>query len=175
MLKAHSKTPIESLYLETGVVPIKYVIMSRRLSYLKNILSKNDHELIKKVYLAQKRKPVKNDWVKSVEDDLKQLKINLTDNQISAMSKKLFKKIIKAKIRKLALEELNHKKEKHSKVKNIIYNKSICSVQTLSSIFCTFIIYPSLRKIFRESLKLFFFVWIPAGSSYKLPCKIWSV
>ena len=29
-------------------------------------------------------------------------------------------------------------------------------VQTLSSIFCTFIIYPSLRNFFRESLKLYF-------------------
>ena len=35
-------------------------------------------------------------------------------------------------------------------------NKSDSGVQTLSSIFCTFIIYPSLRNFFRESLKLFF-------------------
>ena len=35
ILKAHSKTSIETFYLETGVLPIKYIIMSRQLSYLK--------------------------------------------------------------------------------------------------------------------------------------------
>ena len=33
IMKGHSKTTIESLYLETGILPIKYIIISRRLSY----------------------------------------------------------------------------------------------------------------------------------------------
>ena len=55
LLKGHSKTAIEMLFLETGVIPIIYIIMSRRLSYLKHYLNLNDHELISKVYQAQKR------------------------------------------------------------------------------------------------------------------------
>ena len=76
ILKAHSKTPIESLYLETGVIPIKHVIKNRRLSYLKHILSRNDHELISKVYKAQKRKPAKHDWFLTITND--KTKIGLT-------------------------------------------------------------------------------------------------
>ena len=37
ILGAHSKTPTEFLYLETGALPVKYVITSRRLNYLKHI------------------------------------------------------------------------------------------------------------------------------------------
>ena len=37
ILGAHSKTPTEFLYLETGTLPVKYVITSRRLNYLKHI------------------------------------------------------------------------------------------------------------------------------------------
>ena len=61
ILKGRSKTSIEMLYLETGILPIKYIIISRRLSFLKHILNQNDHELIAKVNSAQKRKPTKDD------------------------------------------------------------------------------------------------------------------
>ena len=121
LLKAHSKTPIEALYLETGVIPIKSVIMSRRLSYLKNILNKNEHELVHKVYKAQMRKPVKNDWVTSVDNDKKKINMTFTEHQIKKMSKKLYKKNLKQKIRKNAFLELINLKERHSKMKNVNY------------------------------------------------------
>ena len=38
VLRAHSKVPIEALYLETGSIPIRYTLKSPRLSYLHNIL-----------------------------------------------------------------------------------------------------------------------------------------
>ena len=41
LLNAHSKVPLESLYLETGCIPNRYIIKSRRLSYLYNILQKD--------------------------------------------------------------------------------------------------------------------------------------
>ena len=50
ILSAHSKIPTEFLYLETGALPAKYVITSRRLNYLKHIHMQNDHELVKRVY-----------------------------------------------------------------------------------------------------------------------------
>ena len=34
MLNAHSKTPKEMLYLETGEVPIKWIVKQRRINYL---------------------------------------------------------------------------------------------------------------------------------------------
>ena len=37
ILKAHSKGPIESLYLETGAIPIRYIIKKRRINYLHHL------------------------------------------------------------------------------------------------------------------------------------------
>ena len=53
LLQAHSKIPTEALFLETGTIPIRYILKSRRLSYLHTILSKDSEELIKDVYEAQ--------------------------------------------------------------------------------------------------------------------------
>ena len=49
LLKAHSKIPLEALYLETGSIPIRFIIKSRRLSYLHTILQRESEELVKSV------------------------------------------------------------------------------------------------------------------------------
>ena len=52
ILKAHSKTPKEFLYLETGCTPIRYILAQQRINYLKHIISRSDEELIKKVFFC---------------------------------------------------------------------------------------------------------------------------
>ena len=42
LVAAHSKTPLEFLYLETGAVPIRYIISSRRMIYLHTILRREE-------------------------------------------------------------------------------------------------------------------------------------
>ena len=59
IFKAHSKGPIESLYLETGTIPIRYIIKKRRINYLHHLLTRESTELINKVCLAQRRKSCK--------------------------------------------------------------------------------------------------------------------
>ena len=59
ILGAPSKTPKETLYLETGCKPIKHVMQKRRLMYLHHILTRKEDELIKRFYVAQKLKPSK--------------------------------------------------------------------------------------------------------------------
>ena len=68
-------TPIETFYMETNTVSIKYVLMSRRLMFYWNILQMDEHELVKRVFIAQKISTSKNDWVIQIEDDLKLCKI----------------------------------------------------------------------------------------------------
>ena len=62
LLSAHAQIPNEFLYLETGILSVSFVILSRRLNYLKEIHSREDHELLKRVYTKQKINPVKGDW-----------------------------------------------------------------------------------------------------------------
>ena len=51
---AHAKAPVEMLYLETAELPIKSVIIVRRLLYTQTILKRYKKELTSKVYLSMK-------------------------------------------------------------------------------------------------------------------------
>ena len=79
LLKAHSKTPKEFLHFETGTIPLRWIMTQRRINYLKHILTRDDDELIKKVFTAQKEAPTQGDFVKLVEKDLKDLNIKYED------------------------------------------------------------------------------------------------
>ena len=96
ILEAHSKTPIEFLYLETGALPVKYVITSRRLNYLKHIHMLKDHELVKRVYQAQRNDPRKGDWWEMAQNDLETFHIE--ENKLSILSKNQAKQYIKEQI-----------------------------------------------------------------------------
>ena len=70
ILGAHSKTPLEILYLETGSLPIRFIISMRRLLFLQTILKRDDNELTKKIYKTQKEHPLKGDFCELVAGDL---------------------------------------------------------------------------------------------------------
>ena len=42
IFSAHSKTPLETLYLESGNIPIRLILMSRRLDFLHYILNEDE-------------------------------------------------------------------------------------------------------------------------------------
>ena len=92
ILCAQAKTPLEMLYLETGALPTRYTLSYRRLLYLHTILHRNENELTKKVYLAQKESPVKGDFYHLVKDDMDL--VRLSEQSISQMSKSEFKRKI---------------------------------------------------------------------------------
>ena len=94
----HSKTPIEFLYLETKAQPLTHIISTRRIMYLHHILQKQETELVKRVYKAQKESPTKGDFVKLVEMDLKMIDVKFDEEAIKAESKSSFKKYIKSKM-----------------------------------------------------------------------------
>ena len=133
ILAAHSKTPIEFLYLETGALPAKYVITSRRLNYLKHIHMQSDHELIKRVYQAQRDDPKRGDWWELVKSDLEGYDID--EDELKQMNKNMTRKYIKEKIYTKAFEDLRSTQSTHSKVKDIKYEKYTCQEYLKSSKF----------------------------------------
>ena len=84
----------ELLFLEGGKAPLKFSVSKRRLMYLYQILTRDKSELISKVYHSLILKPVKNDWFSMIEHEKKLYNINFTDEEISKMSKKQYKKIV---------------------------------------------------------------------------------
>ena len=109
-------TPTESFYLETGALPLQFIITGRRLMFYWNILQKNETELVRKVYEIQRLNPAKNDICLQFEADLKMCDIQLTNSEISKMKKMKFKKLLNNKLREVAKDYLIRKKSTHSKL-----------------------------------------------------------
>ena len=123
LLRAHPKIPLEALYLETGSIPIKYILKNRRLSYLYDIITKEDEEIVKEIYNAQKISPTDGDYSKLVEADKIELNISLEDIYISKMKQRKYKSFIKTKVKEAALKNLLLQKSTHTKISDIKYTK----------------------------------------------------
>ena len=119
LINAHCKAPKEFLYLETGALPLKWVIAQRRINYLKNILDRSDDEILKKVFFAQKANPTMGDFVELVGKDLESL--GITESFVETSSKTGLKKHIKKISKSVALILLKERQLKHTKIKNIEY------------------------------------------------------
>ena len=104
----HSKVPIEFLYLETSSLPIEYILASRRLNYLHNVLTKDASELVQRVYFAQKVNPNKGDWCIIIQNDMEMVNMNLNESEISSMSKTHFKNHVKTCVSDAAFKSLRH-------------------------------------------------------------------
>ena len=123
LFKSHSKTSVIFLHLETATWPIRFIIASRRLNYLHNILKRKDNEVISRVYHAQKEKPLKGDFVELVKSDFDLINEKYDENLIRNMSKSKFKKYVKSKISNAVFQFLLTEKEELSKIKTIQYKK----------------------------------------------------
>ena len=118
-------TAIEAFYLETATLPIRHILIGRRLMFLWDILHKNENELVRKVFDSQTAFSVKNDWVIQVQKDLNECNIDLSNDEISKMKRLTFKKIVKEKLQLLAAQYLITKKLQHSKSQHLTYSKEM--------------------------------------------------
>ena len=119
ILNAHSKTPIETLYLELGVIPLRFQIMKRRILYLQDVLEREDGELTKQVLLVQKENGCNGDFYELVTNDLAELSISF--EEVEGSSKSKLKKMVKERAKEIAYNFLIDKAKNHSKVNDAIY------------------------------------------------------
>ena len=102
LLSAHSKTPKEALFLETGQIPVQFIWASRRLNFLQTIMKRNQNEITKKVYKAQKADPKKGDFAILVKEDKELIELDLSDEDIERMDKMEYQNIVKRKVKSSA-------------------------------------------------------------------------
>ena len=62
ILEAPDSACIESLYLELGLIPLHIILKARRINYLHYLTNLSENEMLHKVFMAQWRYPVKDDW-----------------------------------------------------------------------------------------------------------------
>lgn len=123
VFSAHSKTPIETLYLESGNIPIRFILMARRLNFLHYIMNEEEDSLIRSFLKAQLESPVRGDWTTTVMEDIKTLELDIELEQLQAISKHKFKEIVKNKVQSKAFKYLTDLKISHSKARHIKHEK----------------------------------------------------
>ena len=105
------------LYLELGVIPIRFIIQSRRLNFFKYLLSQPSNTIVSQVLEAQLNHPSRNDWGQTILKDLKD--IGLDKTSVKEMSKTQFRKFVQNKVEAYAFIYLSYKKLGHKKSKKI--------------------------------------------------------
>ena len=81
--------------------------------YLWHVLSREEDELISRVYTAKTNSNNMGDWVRLVQSDKTELGITLTDEEIQGVSKNVFKNYVKIKVNIAHLNYLNDLKHRH--------------------------------------------------------------
>ena len=119
IFEAPSSTPKESFYLETSVLPLKFVLIGRRIMFLWSILNKNESELVKQVYNVQRSFPFKESWASLVWNDLEKCNIDIIEESLKKMKKHKLKTLIKKKLKEKSNENLMEHQAKHSKSINL--------------------------------------------------------
>ena len=122
ILSAHPKTPTELLYLELGAIPVRFTLMSRRINYLWYLIHDKEGSLLKTFFEAQCDQPIRGDWVSTVKEDMADLNIKMSFEEIAEISKEAFKKLVKEKVQKSALHYLKTLQLSHSKSEKLWYD-----------------------------------------------------
>lgn len=117
LLNCHSKINVEIIHGECATVPIRFLIIMRRLMYYWHILQRDDSELINRIYRTQKVKRQKSDWINLTEEDKRQLDIQLSDEDIKCVSKDKFRGYLKKRIGQLRKQFLQNLQLTHTKSK----------------------------------------------------------
>ena len=104
------------MMLELGTIPVRFVIMKRRLQFVHYILQENRDTMLRQVYYTLKEDSRNEDFVALIECDKKTLNIEITDEDITNVSKHSWKKFLSEKKTKEAafvyLMQENSSKEK---------------------------------------------------------------
>ena len=129
ILEAPVTTPKCMLYLETGCKPVRFLIMTRRLMFFHYILNEEEDSLIARFYNAQVKNPYKGDWCNIVQENLEDIEILLSVDQIKECSKTQFKTLVDKCVKNRTLTYLNSEKEGKTKVLHINFKMQKC--QTL--------------------------------------------
>ena len=110
------------LYLEMGIFPLRFTVMTRRLLFLHYILTEDKKSLIYRFLQAQVKNPSKNDWYLTIKEDLEFLEIFLDFDDIKSLPEQSFKKFVNEQVEEKAFQYLEQLKAKHSKVDHIKHN-----------------------------------------------------
>ena len=101
--------------------------------YYWQILHYDETELLYKFNLAQSLRPGKNDWVLQIAQDLSDIDLHMTEEDIKRTSKTKFKSIIQSKVNTCVKTYFQKIQAKQSKTSNLIITENMKPAKFLSS------------------------------------------
>ena len=121
--------------MESGAIPIRYILSSRRINFLQTILKREEEELTRRIFEAQITKPCSGDFAELVKKDLESIGVPFNRAFIQNTGVDAFKAFIKKKITAAAHIYLTTNQAKHSKVSDIKYEILETQRYLMSSLF----------------------------------------
>ena len=122
ILECPKYTPVSIMFLDLGIIPIRYILKKRRTLFLQYILKQKSDSLLHTFFMSQNEKRLKGDWASLVEQDMVELDINMTFEQIQSMSVSQFKSYVKDKTNQAAFQWLMSEKDKKKSIYHIKYD-----------------------------------------------------
>ena len=91
--------------------------------YHHHILTRDNNETIKKIYVKQKENYVKGDWFQLLLKDFEFIERDMNEKEISELSKESYKKIVKDLMNKAVFKFFMNIKQTHSKLDGVQYSR----------------------------------------------------
>ena len=105
------------------VIPIRYIIMARRINYLHYLANLKENELLNNFFMAQVKTPQKGDWILTVMENVEHLGLDVDIDILNGMNQEKFKKNVKHAVYKAAFNYLLSKARGHSKMEKLHYEE----------------------------------------------------
>ena len=109
--------------LELGIIPVKYVMMKKRINFLNYILNESTTSIIRQVYDVLKQDSRKGDFFNLVQKDLKHCNIQMTEEEIKNHTKTRWKILVSDKVKQTAFVNLVEENSKLENTKNIFFKE----------------------------------------------------
>ena len=111
------------MFLELGILPVRYVTMTKHLHFLKYILNEYITSMIRKGYETLKLDSGNSDFVHLVQKDLMEIDVKMSDEEIQTLSVGKWKGIVRRKINQAAFKYLIRENLSKDKAKHIVFDK----------------------------------------------------
>ena len=118
ILDCDGKTSNTMKYLELGAIPIRFLIMKRKILFLQYISKQDKKSMIYNVLKAIQNEPMKNDFVTTCKKYIETLKMNITFEEMEKISKFQLRRILVEQIKNEALVYLKNSKQPDISRKN---------------------------------------------------------
>ena len=111
------------IFLELGVLPIKYEIHQRQLTFLHHIVNLSEDDPVYLLYQNMKLLPGEKNWFNDIQLSASTYGIPVDEEELRSMTKETYKRCVKSKIQEFATNKLISECSLQTKTQHLKYTK----------------------------------------------------